>query len=192
VASALGNYYDRGFINGFVGIDTARPFYGSRSADPTKVGIYAGDACLLFGVACSTSATQLISWNALNTNSTGALLTCPTCISPITNNDVRFIINARTSQAIFGTPFGNVPRNALSDAISNRLDASIFKNLKLGEKSNFEMRLSATNALNHFNFGSVDPNLEDGGIHVFGAGFADPSITGANGRVVSISGRITF
>jgi hypothetical protein len=192
VASALGNYYDRGFINGFVGIDTARPFYGSLSADPTKVGIYAGDACLLFGVACSTSATQLISWNALNTGSTGSLLTCPTCVSPITNNDVRFIFNARTSQAIFGTPFGNVPRNALSDAISNRLDASVWKTLKLGERGSFEMRMTATNALNHFNFTSVDPNLEDGGIHVFGAGFADPSVLGANGRVLSISGRFTF
>jgi Carboxypeptidase regulatory-like domain len=192
VASALGNYYDRGFINGFVGIDTARPFYGSRTADPTKVGIFAGDACLLFGVACSSSATQLISWNSLNTGSTGGLLTCPTCVVNITNNDVRFIINARNSQAIFGSPFGNVPRNALSDAISNRLDASVFKNLKLGERGNFELRMSATNALNHFNFTTVDPNLEDAGIHVFGAGFADPSVLGANGRVVSISGRITF
>jgi hypothetical protein len=113
-------------------------------------------------------------------------------VVPLTTNDVRFIFNARTSQGIFGTPFGNVPRNALSDAVSNRLDASIFKNLKLGERSNFEMRMSATNALNHYNFASIDPNLEDGGIHVFGAGFADPSITAANGRVVSISGRFTF
>src|SRR5262249_52756330 len=124
----------------------------------------------------------------------GNLLTCtlPTCIVNVTNADVRYIFNARTSQAIFGSPFGNVPRNAGTDAISNRLDASISKNLRMGERANFEFRMTATNALNHFNFTSVDPNLEDAGIHVFGAGFADPSLLSANGRVVSISGKFTF
>jgi hypothetical protein len=57
--------------------------------------------------------------------------------------------------------------------------------------------MSATNALNHFNFGSIDPNMEDAGltqsdIRLFGAGFGLPSQTAANGRVVSISGRFTF
>ena len=214
--TALGNYYDLGFVGGFVGIDTARPFFGSASAPAGNVGIYAGDACLTLIAAanraagptqspiCALAATQLISYNALNLPGSGSVGAClgqfttPTisgqtvCITPVTNADVRFIINARTAQSIFGTPFGNVPRNALSDAISNRLDATIFKNLKLGEKSNFEMRMSATNALNHFNFASVDPNVEDAGMHLFGTGFANPAATGANGRVVSLSGRFTF
>src|SRR5258708_19695367 len=68
-----------------------------------------------------------------------------------------------TAEVIFGTPIGNVPRNGLVDAKSNRLDASIRKYIKIGERSNFELRMSATNALNHFNFGSIDPNIEDPG-----------------------------
>jgi hypothetical protein len=54
------------------------------------------------------------------------------------------------------------------------------------------MRMTATNALNHWNYTSVDPNLEDAGQKVFFSGFADPTLTNANGRVVSISGRVTF
>jgi hypothetical protein len=102
----------------------------------------------------------------------------------------------RTAQTIFGTPFGNVARNPLVDAPSNRLDASIFKNIKLGERGNFEMRMTATNALNHFNYTSIDPNMEDAGLgtapSLFGVGFNNPAQTTANGRVVSISGRFTF
>jgi hypothetical protein len=57
--------------------------------------------------------------------------------------------------------------------------------------------MTATNALNHFNYGSIDPTVEDAGlsqgdIRLFGAGFGLPSQTGANGRVVSLSGRFTF
>jgi len=215
--TALGNYYDLGYVGGFVGIDTARPFFGSASAPAGNVGIFAGDACLTLIASanrpggtgnlspiCALPTTQLISYNSLNLPASGSVGAClaqfpnaviagqAACITPVTNANVRFIINARTAQSVFGTPFGNVPRNPLVDAISNRLDASLWKTLKLGERSNFEMRMTATNALNHFNFNSVDPNLEDAGMQLFGAGFANPAATSANGRVVSISGRLTF
>jgi hypothetical protein len=116
---------------------------------------------------------------------------------PVNTSDVRYIVNGHTAEKIFGTPFGNVARNSLVDAPSNRLDATIFKNIKWGERSNFELRMTATNALNHFNFGSIDPNVEDAGltqgdIRLFGAGFGTPSQTAANGRVLSISGKFTF
>ncbi len=196
------NFYDSGYVGGFLGgIDAARPFYGNRNAPIDSVGIMAGDSCLFLGIGCALPATQLISvnaWGAAGNSATpaqpGCLRGAPACpVVPITSNDVRYIINARTSAGFFGTPFGNVPRNDAVDAPSNRLDASIFKNLKLGERSNFEMRLSATNALNHFNFASVVPFVEDAGVKGFlGAGFANPSVTGANGRVVTVSGRFTF
>jgi hypothetical protein len=58
------------------------------------------------------------------------------------------------------------------------------------------MRMTMINALNHFNYASIDPNLEDAGLStassLFGLGFANPAQTAANGRVVSISGRFTF
>ena len=110
---------------------------------------------------------------------------------------MRYIINMHTAQTVFGTPFGNVARNPEVDAPSNRLDASIFKNIRLGEHSNFEMRMTATNALNHFNYSSIDPNMEDAGLSpnpssLFGLGFNNPAQTTANGRLFTISGRVTF
>src|SRR5262249_61871159 len=121
-------------------------------------------------ITCSTSnsaslaglsTTQLVSLNALNSVS----------VQPVTNNDVRFIINSVTAQNVFGTPFGNVPRNALRDAPQNVVNASVFKNIKFGEHTSFEMRLTANNVLNHFNFSSIDPNLENAGLTNFAQGF---------------------
>jgi len=208
--AANGNYFDTAYVGNFVG-DSARPFYGNRNAPATSVGIFCGDVRSLFGISAANAATfcapfggvgQLISVNALNAPAAddprGCLRGNATCtLVPVNLNDVRYIINMHTAQSIFGTPFGNVARNVLSDATSNRLDASIFKNIKMGERNNFELRMSATNALNHFNFASIDPNMEDAGltqsdIRLFGAGFGLPSQTAANGRVVSISGRFTF
>src|ERR1700691_994379 len=43
---------DQTFLGGFnSGSDTARPFVSNRSAAPTAIGIYAGDACSLYGNA---------------------------------------------------------------------------------------------------------------------------------------------
>jgi hypothetical protein len=212
-----GNYFDSAYQAAFVG-DGARPFYGNRNAPAGNVGIFCADLAPLFvGTVASpanTAAvaafcapaggnTQLLSMNALNApqgcDPRGFLRgsACTTLnLVPVTTNDVRYIINMRTAQTVFGTPFGNVARNPLVDATSNRLDASIFKNIKWGERSNFELRMTATNALNHFNYGSIDPNMEDAGLGTapsnFGIGFNNPAQTAANGRVVSLSGRFTF
>jgi hypothetical protein len=206
--SANGNYFDTNFVNAFVG-DAARPFYGNVNAPASTVGIFCGDLVSLLGAAATNCASfgagnnQLLSFNALNApqgcDPRGFLRgsACTTLnLVPITTNDARFIINMHTAQKVFGTPFGNVPRNPLVDAPSNRLDATIFKNIKMGERGNFEMRMTATNALNHFNYSSIDPNMEDAGLgtatSLFGVGFNNPAQTTANGRVVSISGKFTF
>ena len=194
------NYYDAAFVNAFVGSDSARPFFGSQSAPANTVGMFAGDACNVFGICKDNNnvaipATQLISLNALNASN------CPKLQGSITgscnvvfvgNNDVRWIVNAATAQSVFGTPFGNVPRNPVRDAISNIANVSVFKNIKIGERVNFEIHGTALNALNHFNFVNVDPNMEDASLGRFGADFANPAITGANGRVLIMGGKVTF
>ena len=44
------NTRDGSFLNSFnSGSDTARPFLSNRSAPATALGIYAGDACALYG-----------------------------------------------------------------------------------------------------------------------------------------------
>jgi len=116
-----------------------------------------------------------------------------------TADQVRFIINAGTAQQLFGTPFGNVPRNALRDAPQNILNFSISKQTRITERIGLEFRVTAVNALNHFNFASVDTFLENAGdapssnpFTFFGSGFAHPAFTNANGRVVYFGAKVTF
>jgi hypothetical protein len=195
----FGNFYDNSFVANFVGgVDSARAFIGNNSAPANTVGIFAGDYCLAFlgtvpaagqtrnPTICNTanlSPTTLLSLNALNNGGN---------IVPVTNTNVRFIVNARFAQQIFGTPFGNSPRNALVDAPSNLANMSVMKGFKLGEKANFEMRLTANNVLNHFNFANVDPFLDDAGKGQFGTDFANPKVTAAGGRTVFVGARVTF
>ena len=202
---AGGNYYDSGFANAFVG-DPARMFAGNPNAPLNTIGIFAGDARTLGLISAAQltalGPTALLSVNAFNAptavDARGCIRGIAAC-NPVVvqTSDVRLIMNGRTAQGVFGTPFGNTARNIFNDAPSNRLDASIRKNIRLGERGNFEMRMTATNALNHFNYGSIDPTVEDAGltqgdIRLFGVGFGLPAQTGANGRVVSLSGRFTF
>jgi hypothetical protein len=190
--SKFGNVYDSAYVGAFVGVDSARPFRGNDSAPANSVGVFAHDACTATAAACASAlatalnalpATQLVSLNALNSSST---------IVGVTNNDVRYIMNTGTAQTVFGTPFGNTPRNSARDAISNIANASIFKTFNLGEHAKFDLHLTMNNALNHFNFTSINPNLENAGVGTFGNDFANPSVTSASGRTVWIGGRVTF
>jgi hypothetical protein len=197
----FGNFYDNNFVAAFVGgVDSARAFIGSNSAPQNTVGIFAGDYCMAFLGAvpapgqtrtpsiCNTNnmnPTTLLSLNALQ-NPSGST------IVPIASNNVRFIVNARFAQQVFGTPFGNSPRNALTDAPSNIANATLIKGIKMGERANFELRLTANNVFNHFNFSNVDPFLDDAGKTSFGSAFSNPATTSANGRTVFVGARITF
>lgn len=194
----FGDVFDSGFVNAFV-TDSARPFLGNPNAADNTVGIFAADACVwgalgfLPGVSTTSARTAVCTFaNANPTTLLSANQLNKGTIAGITTNDVKFIINARTSEQVFGTPFGNVARNPLRDAKSNLANASIYKNIKLGERANFEMHLTMNNAFNHFNFTSIDPNMEDAGIGLFGRDFANPAITTAAGRVVWIGGKISF
>ncbi len=207
--TASGNFYDSAFIGAFTGSDVARPFFGSLQAPADSVGIFASDFCrgilnitpaanaALPGI-CNTGITsplQLISINALN--SSGSIFSGPGLLPgqapvTVTKDQVRFIINGGAAQTIFGTPFGNVPRNALTDAKQNIANFSVFKNLKLSERASFQFHATALNALNHYNFANVDVVLEDAGLKRFGAGFANPSANTANGRSVFIGGKLTW
>ena len=163
-AFANGNYYDQAFLGAFnSGVDTARPFLGNLNAPATAVGAFAPDACNVFGTGCTiTDPNQLV------------LLVDGT---PVNKNQVRYILNSAQSQLVFGTPFGNAPRNSSQDAITNVANVSVSKRIKMGEHASFEFRMSMLNALNHQNFSSVDPFLEDVGDGRAFDGFGDPSLT---------------
>jgi hypothetical protein len=186
-----GNYFDSAFFSAFNGgVELARPFLGNPNAPVTSVGIFASDACSEFGDAgvCALAPTQLISLNALNASSPGQ----PFNVVNQTKNDVRFIANGQQAATLFGTPFGNTPRNNLQDAITNVGNVSIFKKIRFTERTSFEFHASMLNVFNHFNFSSVDPFIDDAGLHTSFTGFGDPSTTGGTGRKIFVGGKISF
>jgi hypothetical protein len=93
----------------------------------------------------------------------------------VTKNDVHFVANTGVAQTVFGTPFGNVARNALRDAPSNFLNFSLYKRVKLSERASFEFHTTFLNAFNHANFLGVNPFVENAGNPNFGNAFAIPS-----------------
>ena len=158
--TSAGDFFDAAFVNAFAGTDIARPFFGNRSAPENSVGAFAGDACFVFGVTgtepvCTISPTTLVSVNALNLNGAG-IMGAPVTIS---QNEVRYIINGGAAQSVFGTPFGNVPRNPVQNAISNIANISLAKNTKLSERMYFKLRTAFIDAFDHANYQSINPFL---------------------------------
>jgi hypothetical protein len=190
------NFYDTAFTNAFnSGIESARPFLGNLSAPATSAGIFAGDACNLFnatatGGACGVAPNTLLDMTAMGPNCLSKAVDC--AVVPVTNQQVRVILNSQTSQSIFGTPFGNMPRNISQDAIQNIGNASVFKDIKLGEHASFEFRTTFLNVFNHPNFTSVDPFLEDAGLNGAGTGFGNVTNTQSITRRIIFGGKLTF
>jgi hypothetical protein len=178
-----GDFFDANFDNTFnSGLAPARPFMGSVSAPANSVAIFAGDACNIFeggapGTSlCSVAPTQLLSLNAINaTPSSAADFTA----TQVTKSQVRYIANTGMAETVFGTPFGNAPRNIGRDAPLNYLNLSLNKNMKFNERASFEFRFNALNAFNHANFATVNPFIENAGSPgTFGNAFAVPQLTG--------------
>jgi hypothetical protein len=189
-----GDFFDQAFDNQFnATLAPARPFLGNRGAPVDSVGIFAGDACGLFvppsqqGSAplCLTSPNSLVSLNSLN--STGA-------VNVVNKNQVRYIANTGIAQSVFGTPFGNAPRNIGRDAPLNYLNSSVTKTLKFNERTSFEFRFSMLNTFNHANFSTVNPFVENAGVGAFGNAFALPQFTGDSipGSNLTASRRVYF
>jgi hypothetical protein len=196
-ASTGRNYYDTAFLNAFnVTSESARPFTGNPNAPLTSVGMFCGDTAVL-GFTCpgTIAPNTLVSLNALNASCGTSAVPCN--FQTVSSNDVRYIINSKIAQQLFGTPFGNSARNSGRDAISNVANLTVIKHFKISERINFEFHGTALNVFNHFNFSSVDPVLADAGLTGSGTGFGDPSLTSTlnsqNGfRRVYVGGKITF
>jgi hypothetical protein len=183
------SYYDNAFASAFYGtVDQAlRPFLGSLSAPVTSVGIFAGDALGCDGSVANPcpagiTPTTLLSLNQLNIDGTNKV---------VTNKDVRFIANTPGANTVFGTPFGNVARNSVRDARTNIGSFSLFKTVKVRETFKVVWHMSMVNVFNHPNFSSIDPFLDDAGLHSEGTGFGDPTVTtGGVLSAVGVPGRV--
>jgi len=181
-----GNYTDSLFAQTFGGVfEFARPYVANPTAPHTSVGIFAGDACAVFGVGCALGPGRLISFNAVN-----AIV--PTAV-PVAFNDVRFIINGGVSNGLFGTPFGNAGRNILRNFQSNIWNLALLKNTRVREGGlNIEFRMTLENAFNHPNWSSIDPFIEDAGLSDAFTGWGDPKVTPGGRRIIRFGLKFLF
>jgi Carboxypeptidase regulatory-like domain len=182
--SGANQNYDVPFNTAFIGTyETARPFAGSSSAPVNTVGIYAGDLCGLYAAACSMNATQLLSFNAFNAS--GALQNA-------TPSQVRFIANGQTADSIYGTPYGNVARNAGRNYQTNTANFALIKDTKVTERVKAQFRMDMVNLFNHPNFLSVDPFIDDAGLTSFETGFGTPSLFDGGNRTITFEVKVFF
>jgi hypothetical protein len=76
-------------------------------------------------------------------------------------------------------------RNSILGPGRSNLDATIMKNIRVTEGSNFQFRLEAFNAINHTSFDSIDTTINDGS--TFG------TVTGAHqARIVQLALKFNF
>jgi hypothetical protein len=85
-----------------------------------------------------------------------------------------------------------MPRNPVADAMTQIGNASIYKNIKLGEHASFEFHTTFLNMFNQANFTSVDAILEDAGANGAFNGFGDPTQTPSITRRIIFGGKLTF
>jgi hypothetical protein len=149
-----------------------RPFGGNPNAPKNRVAITDIDACLFWGF-CGTSGGQPI----LRRSSTGFFLvndlnrfdaSGSRIFTPVTSDDVRFIINGPGAAQRFGTPFGNIGRNTFRGDRIEALDLSVYKTTRITERVAIQYRFNMFNALNHPTFGIPNSiNLENAGTTYF-------------------------
>jgi len=199
-----GSPYDPTFNGAFIGFPDGalRPFWGNPSAPVQQVGIYAGDICATTTVGnylCGSptiTPTTLVSLNSFNNGATGTTTDSMgnTIVDPthpatvVTNGQVRFIANTATAATVFGTPFGNVARNVLSDYHTNVANISFFKTTNVTEKVKFQFHADFINAFNHPNYQSIDPYLDDAGLHTEFTGFANPLVQNGGNAISPSAG----
>jgi hypothetical protein len=165
-------------------LETSRPFVGNLGAPAQSVGIYAADACAVFGAACSTTPSTLVSLNAINAGNTN-----PPAVS---KNSVRLIANGAEADAIFGTPFGNAGRNSLREYWTNTGNFTLYKNIKFWERVNLQWHMTMTNVFNHPNYTGISPFIENAGNPNFFSGFANPYLQTGSIRTIYFGLKIIF
>lgn len=188
--SANNPYEDVTYMNAFIGVAQMRPFNGNPKAAVGSVAITDVDACVFYGL-CGTQGGQPI----LRTSSSGYYLMSDLnkrdsagnrIFTPVTPNDVRFIINGPGAAQKFGTPFGNVGRNTFRGDRIETVDFSVFKTFHVTERINLQYRLEMINALNHPVFGI--PNS----ISLNNLNFFNFQENSGGRRVISMGLRVRF
>lgn len=174
------------------GPDNLRPFLGSNHASVSQIGAYAGDVCNYYtlingaaGASCGVASNTLISFNNANATDDANVVT-------VTPQSVRYIMNGPAAETAYGTPWGNVARNAARDAWTNTGNLSVIKSIRLRERMNAELRANFTDVFNTPNYSSVDPYLEDAGFNASYTGFGLTQVTSSSSRLITFSAKIAW
>jgi len=159
-STARNPYEDSAYMAAFFGSQSHfRPFNGNTGAAPNTVAISDVDACVFYALC---GRTQNVAGVA---NNTPIFVASPTGYylmsdlnrggvrTPVSPNDVRWVINGPGAAARYGTPFGDVGRNTEVGDRLETVDLSLFKTFRITERVNFQYRLQLQNAFNHPNFG---------------------------------------
>ncbi len=194
ILTSGGTYTPGQTFNGAFGLGNTyltsgdRPFIGNPNADERLVAISQPDAAVLFGCPLS-NINGFYSMNQIN--SAGAC-------NGVSPNDVRFIFNGPGAARIFGTPFGDSPRNNLRGPAFNQLNMSVFKNIRIWENWQLQLRGEAFNVLNHPNpgfgvaAGGYLPSINIGNAGNPDFAFAEHKDISLANRVVQVGVRLIF
>ncbi len=178
------NFCDFGFAQAFDAggaISQCRPILSNKSAPYNTVGINTGGGNYIDYTTGVAGARSSFHW----------------------------LWNNQYEAMSLGNPFPGVGRNTLRGDSFNNLDLTVGKNIKLTERVNMSLQMSAFNALNRAYYGTPDANLEDslqvlnglpnifltnyfagtsGGSSAAGGAY----FQGAGNRNVQLIGKITF
>jgi outer membrane receptor protein involved in Fe transport len=168
-----------------------RPFVANPNAPADQVAIAATDAWALFADSPFVDGNSRVFYSVNRHNQGGGWV-------PVNLSEVRFVVNSLGSAKIFGTPFGDMPRNYLRGPAINQLNMSLFKNTKIGERVRLQLQATAINVLNHPNPGygtnaaGYLPNatVENAGLNT--GGFNDFKQIALSRRVVQFGIRLIF
>jgi hypothetical protein len=79
----------------------------------------------------------------------------------ISPTDVQWLWNNQYEAIARRNPFPGINRNTLRGDSFNNVDATLGKNVKLTERVNMVLQVSAFNVMNRAYYGTPDANLED-------------------------------
>jgi hypothetical protein len=180
-------YEDAAYMSPFIAnIAHFRPFAGNPKAPANSVAISDVDACIFYSLCGTQGGNPILLRSSTGYYRMSDLNLATRVFTPVSPNDVRFIINGPGSAVRFGSPFGTLARNTETGDRIETVDLSVFKTFKVTETINLQYRLQMINAFNHPIFGI--PNS----ISVDNRNFYNFQENGGGRRVISMSLRVQF
>jgi hypothetical protein len=189
-------YEDGAYMNAFIAaISHFRPFAGNPNAPQNSVAISDVDACIFYSLCGAQGGNPILLRSSTGYYRMSDLNLATRTFTPVSPNDVRFIINGPGSAARFGTPLGTLSRNTEQGDRIETVDLSVFKTFRVTERVNVQYRLQMINALNHPVFANNTANNFIGtpaSISVDNRLFYNFQENSGGRRVISMSLRVQF